>query len=103
MTSLYLNFSLHVHVTSRFGVINALKTSMPVSKSEEFTLSYGYTFDEGPLWYKDLFLEFMSKYPQHTRTIEHISEGRSKKELVAAYHKYIADDSIAKMEAFGVD
>ena len=89
-------------ITFRFGIINAIKTGVPISKGEEFTLAYGYNFDEAPLWYKDLFLKFMTKYPQHTEAIKFVSEGRSKMELMAAYDEYMNDDSIAKYEAYKV-
>ena len=89
-------------ITFRFGIINAIKTGVPISKGEEFTLAYGYKFDEAPLWYKDLFLKFMTKYPEHIDSIKFVSEGKSKTELMAAYDEYKNDDTIAKYEAYRV-
>ena len=81
-------------------MINAIKTRWDISKGEEFTLSYGYKFDEAPPWYKDQFLEFMTKHPHQIGKIELISGGRSKEELLTAYENYLKDDSIVKYGAF---
>jgi hypothetical protein len=67
-----------------------------IFKEEEFTLSYGYRFDESPPWYKEQFLEFMTKYPNKIEIIEFVSGGRSKEELLTAYQEYIEDTSVAK-------
>ena len=52
----------------RFGLVVALKTTRDVKKGEEFLVNYGYHYNIGPKWYKELFRASMKKEPKMKKT-----------------------------------
>jgi hypothetical protein len=59
-----------------------------IAKGEEFYASYGYSFDAGAPWYKDLFLEFMAENPDDPK-VQQLSLNRTKEELMKSYDQYM--------------
>lgn len=47
----------------RFGLTNAVKTTVPVKKDEEYFVEYGYAYNivAAPKWYRDLFRQFVKQ------------------------------------------
>ncbi len=72
----------------RFGIINALASLQEIAKGEEYYASYGYSFDAGAPWYKDLFLEFMAENPDDPK-VQQLSLNRTKEELLKSYDQYM--------------
>ena len=46
------------------------KSLRPILQGEEINVSYGYMFNWGPDWYKDLFLQFMADNPGNKYSIK---------------------------------
>ena len=61
--------------SARFGLINAIKTSYPIKKDEEFFASYGYQLTRSPKWYRDLYRQFAKANPEVIRTIDEFESG----------------------------
>lgn len=59
-----------------------------ISKGEEFFASYGYSFEVGAPWYKELFLEFMTENPDDPK-VQQYAGNRSKEELLKIYNNYM--------------
>ncbi len=67
----------------RFGIINVVRALRPIKKGEEFTASYGYKFEHGPLWYQQQFLEYFKTNPNFNSLV--ISEGKSYEEMLEIF------------------
>jgi hypothetical protein len=59
-----------------------------IAKGEEFFASYGYSFESGAPWYKELFLEFMAEYPDDPK-VKQMAMNRTKEELLKSYDEYV--------------
>ena len=55
------NSQLVHYDSAQFGVVLAIKTlnTASISKGQEIFLHYGYTYSEGPKWYKDSFRNYL--------------------------------------------
>ena len=67
----------------------ALQAKKEIQPGEEFFVDYGYKFDSGPKWYKELFLKFMHDHPEEEGTIQRIAVGRSHEVLDMVYQAYL--------------
>ena len=72
----------------RFGLTNAVKTTVPVKKDEEYFVEYGYvrTLVAAPKWYRDLFREFVNQQEDPSEYFEKID---ALNELEAKHAKLI--------------
>ena len=65
-----------------------------IAKGDELFASYGYGFDTGPVWYKELFLEFLSNQgPEDEFMVQKVGGGRTKEELMQVYQDYLKKGS----------
>ena len=76
-----------MHYFLRFGIINALISLQEIAKGEEFFASYGYSYEAGAPWYKELFLEFMAENPDDPK-VQLMARNRTKEELLKSYDDY---------------
>ena len=57
-----MNSRLTFYDSARFGIISAIETRQAViPQGEEIFVHYGYSYANGPLWYKNLFNEFLQE------------------------------------------
>ena len=54
----------------RFGLVNAIKTRVPIKKGEEFFASYGYQIVNSPKWYRDLYRQFEGAKPEIIKKLD---------------------------------
>jgi len=64
-TRLYISYE-----SARFGLINAIKTRVPIKKGEEFFASYGYAMTSSPKWYRDLYRQSPQAKPEIIQQID---------------------------------
>ena len=84
-----------MHYFLRFGIINALISLQEIAKGEEFFASYGYSYEAGAPWYKELFLEFMAENPDDPK-VQLMARNRTKEELLKSYDDYTKEVPWAK-------
>ena len=59
-----------------------------IAKGEEFFASYGYSYEAGAPWYKELFLEFMAENPDDPK-VQLLALNRTKEELLKSLDEYM--------------
>ena len=82
-------YALIVFTNFRFGIINAVQTIQDIAKGEEFFVNYNYGFERAPIWFKDLYLEFLSEHPDNINLLPKVGQGQSIEELKKVYADYI--------------
>jgi len=74
----------------RFGVIVVVMSMRNITAGEEFFADYGYGFEQGPAWYKSLFLKHMDEHPEDDIVIRRLSRQRTRAELEKSYKEYLS-------------
>jgi hypothetical protein len=60
-----------------------------IPKNEEIFTNYGSSFEAAPIWYKDLFLEWMDRPSKDSNIVERTLDGRGREELLKIYDEFL--------------